>query len=187
MIIIHLQVEDLVSSLRTNWPSLACPSSDSTSFWKHEWDKHGTCSETVLDQHAYFQDNLNLKSTTNVLSCLKSASNKKLISFIKIYKRNFLCIANATSYMPFEKANLFVDVYLTDILPNGGSYTLTSIKNAITSCIGHVPWIECNKDKSGRYQLYQVYICVDHSGTALINCPVFPTGACGSSMIFPTF
>ncbi|KAJ3701393.1 hypothetical protein LUZ61_005098 [Rhynchospora tenuis] len=141
------QIQDLVSSLQPNWASLACPSSDSTSFWQHEWEKHGTCSETVLDEHSYFQDALNLKSMTKLLSCLKSAN----------------------------------------ISPNGGSYTLTSIKNEISACIGHVPWIECNKDASGRYQLYQVYICVDHSGTTLIDCPVFPTGACGSSIIFPTF
>ncbi|KAJ3690349.1 hypothetical protein LUZ61_019513 [Rhynchospora tenuis] len=141
------KIQDLVSSLQPNWASLACPSSDSTSFWQHEWEKHGTCSETVLDEHSYFQDALNLKSMTKLLSCLKSAN----------------------------------------ISPNGASYTLTSIKNAISTCIGHVPWIECNKDASGRYQLYQVYICVDHSGTTLIDCPIFPTGACGSSIIFPTF
>ncbi|KAJ3705827.1 hypothetical protein LUZ61_009532 [Rhynchospora tenuis] len=70
------QIQDLVSSLRTNWPSLSCPSSDSSSFWQHEWDKHGTCSETVLNQHGYFQAALNLKSKTGLLSCLKSAGNQ---------------------------------------------------------------------------------------------------------------
>ncbi|KAJ3705735.1 hypothetical protein LUZ61_009440 [Rhynchospora tenuis] len=141
------KIQDLVSSLRTNWPSLACPSSDSTSFWQHEWDKHGTCSESVMDEHGYFQDALNLKSRINLLQYLQSAG----------------------------------------ISPNNAFYSLTNIKSAIKTGTGHTPWIECNKDASGNYQLYQVYICIDHAGTTLIDCPVFPTGACGSSIKFPTF
>ncbi|KAJ1701430.1 hypothetical protein LUZ63_001209 [Rhynchospora breviuscula] len=113
------QIQDLVSSLRANWTSLSCPSSDSSSFWQHEWDKHGTCSETVLNQHGYFQAALNLKSKTGLLSCLKSAG----------------------------------------ISPNGGSYTSTNVEAAIKTCIGHTPYVECNKDASSRYQLYQVYTC----------------------------
>ncbi|KAJ4801151.1 hypothetical protein LUZ62_052397 [Rhynchospora pubera] len=144
---LNFDIQDLVSSLRTNWPSLACPSSDSTSFWQHEWDKHGTCSESVMDEHGYFQDSLNLKSRINLLQYLQSAG----------------------------------------ISPNNAFYTLTNIKSAIKTGTGHTPWIECNKDASGNYQLYQVYICIDHAGTTLIDCPVFPTGACGSSIKFPTF
>ncbi|KAI8548807.1 hypothetical protein RHMOL_Rhmol07G0303300 [Rhododendron molle] len=49
------QVSDLISSLQTSWPTLACPSGNGVSFWSHEWDKHGTCSESMFDQHGYFQ------------------------------------------------------------------------------------------------------------------------------------
>ncbi|KAB1219931.1 Extracellular ribonuclease LE [Morella rubra] len=67
------QVSDLTSQMQVSWPSLACPSSDDTSFWTHEWDKHGTCSESVLDEHAYFQAALDLKAQANILQALENA------------------------------------------------------------------------------------------------------------------
>lgn len=67
------QISDLVSSMQKNWPSLACPSSDNTKFWAHEWNKHGTCAESVLDQHGYFETALNLKNQVNILQALQAA------------------------------------------------------------------------------------------------------------------
>ncbi|KAA0034420.1 hypothetical protein IC582_023059 [Cucumis melo] len=67
------QISDLVSSMEKNWPSLACPSSDNTKFWSHEWNKHGTCSESVLDQYEYFETTLNLKAQANILQALQTA------------------------------------------------------------------------------------------------------------------
>lgn len=61
------QVSDLLTRLQTEWPSLSCPSSNSVSFWTHEWSKHGTCSESILDQHSYFKTALDLKSRVNNL------------------------------------------------------------------------------------------------------------------------
>ncbi|XAR65196.1 Ribonuclease T(2) [Bertholletia excelsa] len=49
------------------------PSGDGYKFWGHEWEKHGTCSESVLDQHGYFQTALGLKNKSNLLSTLQSA------------------------------------------------------------------------------------------------------------------
>ncbi|XP_065871127.1 extracellular ribonuclease LE-like [Euphorbia lathyris] len=142
------QVKDLMSSMRTNWATLACPSADGVSFWTHEWDKHGTCSESVLNQHAYFQSALQLKNQSNLLQLLKSAG----------------------------------------IEPNDDKYSLSSIKSAIQQGLGFNPWIECNTDDSGNSQLYQVYLCVDTSGSNLIECPVNPSGKrCGSQIQFPTF
>ncbi|KAI8548806.1 hypothetical protein RHMOL_Rhmol07G0303300 [Rhododendron molle] len=126
------EVSDLISSLQTSWPTLACPSGNGVSFWSHEWDKHGTCSESMFDQHGYFQTGIN---------------------------------------------------------PDGGSYSLSSIQGAINDSIGSLPWIECNADASGNSLLFQVYICVDTSGSNIIQCPIMPnSGKCGSSTVeFPTF
>ncbi|XP_028073371.1 extracellular ribonuclease LE-like isoform X2 [Camellia sinensis] len=73
-------ISDLISRMQDSWPTLACPSGDGSTFWSHEWDKHGTCSESVLDQHSYFKSALNLKSNIDLLQILQSAvlkSNKK--------------------------------------------------------------------------------------------------------------
>ncbi|GLT65492.1 hypothetical protein SLA2020_379230 [Shorea laevis] len=140
------QISDLRSSLQMNWPTLACPSGDGTTFWSHEWEKHGTCSE--LNQHDYFDTTLNLKQQTSLLKALKSVG----------------------------------------INPDGGFYSLSSIKDGIKTAVGYTPWIECNTDPLGNSQLYQVYLCVDTSGSNLIECPVFPRGRkCGSEIEFPSF
>ncbi|KAL0408698.1 UNVERIFIED_CONTAM: Ribonuclease 1 [Sesamum radiatum] len=67
------KISDLSRRMQTDWPSLECPSSDSLSFWAHEWDKHGTCSQSVLDQHDYFATALNLKQQLNLLQILGDA------------------------------------------------------------------------------------------------------------------
>ncbi|XWS34113.1 hypothetical protein CRYUN_Cryun21dG0011800 [Craigia yunnanensis] len=141
------EIAELISSMIRNWPSLACPSSYGKSFWSHEWEKHGTCSESVFDQYSYFDTSLSLKQQTKLLQSLQSAG----------------------------------------INPDGGSYSLANIKDAIKKGTGKTPWIECNENSSGNSQLYQVYLCVDSSGSNLIECPVFPKGKCGSAIEFPTF
>ncbi|GLT61104.1 hypothetical protein SLA2020_338330 [Shorea laevis] len=62
-----------MSSLDKNWPSLSCPSSNGLRFWSHEWEKHGTCSESELDQRDYFEAALKLKQKVNLLQILKKA------------------------------------------------------------------------------------------------------------------
>ncbi|XP_043699573.1 extracellular ribonuclease LE-like isoform X1 [Telopea speciosissima] len=93
------QISDLVSSLQISWPSLSCPSSDDTSFWSHEWDKHGTCSESVLNEHGYFAAALNLKGQVNLLQILKSTGIQPDGGF---YNVNSItqAIAGAVGYTP---------------------------------------------------------------------------------------
>ncbi|KAK6931236.1 Ribonuclease T2-like [Dillenia turbinata] len=67
------QISDLISKMQKEWPTLACPSGDGYSFWEHEWEKHGTCSESVLDEHGYFKAGLVLKENSNLLQALTSA------------------------------------------------------------------------------------------------------------------
>ncbi|KAI9084428.1 hypothetical protein K1719_033618 [Acacia pycnantha] len=66
-------ISDLRSSLQKEWPTLACPSGNGIQFWSHEWEKHGTCSESVLQQHDYFEAALTLKQKSNLLQALNSA------------------------------------------------------------------------------------------------------------------
>ncbi|KAL0421081.1 UNVERIFIED_CONTAM: Extracellular ribonuclease LE [Sesamum latifolium] len=143
------KISDLIGSLQENWASLSCPSNNGSTFWAHEWDKHGMCSESVLDQHGYFEAALDLKSRVDLLQILQSAG----------------------------------------INPDGGNYSVSSIRNAISEGIGYSPWIACNVDAAGKTQLYEIYVCVDTSGSKLIECPVFPKGdgKCTSNVEFATF
>ncbi|TVU07986.1 hypothetical protein EJB05_41368 [Eragrostis curvula] len=142
------KVSDLLSSLRAHWPTLACPANDGVSFWRHQWDKYGTCAAGVVDEHDYFQAALRLRDQLSVLSALTAAG----------------------------------------VNPDGGYYTLGQIKDAIQQRTGFEPYVECNRDKSGNSQLYQVSFCVDPAGDRLMECPVLPHGkACGSRIKFPAF
>ena len=130
-----------------HWPSLSCPSSNGLRFWSHEWEKHGTCSESELDQKEYFEAAIKLKEKANLLKVLNSAG----------------------------------------IEANDEMYSLESVKNAIEEGIGFTPGIECNRDSAGNAQLYQVYLCVDTSGSEFIKCPILPRTKCASTIQFPKF
>ncbi|XP_010265111.1 PREDICTED: ribonuclease 1-like [Nelumbo nucifera] len=140
-------ISDLRIRLEKTWPSLACPRSEMLRFWSHEWIKHGTCSESILNQRAYFITALNLRNKVNLLQILVNAGIK----------------------------------------PDGRLYSLGVIKEAITKATGYTPGIVCNLDRSGSSQLYQIFLCVDTSGSKFIECPVFPRQMCGSSIKFPSF
>lgn len=86
-----------------------------------------------------------------------------------------------------SQASLKGKNFVTGIQPDGESYSLNSIKAAIKDAIGFTPYIECNVGQSGNSQLYQIYLCVDTSGSNIIECPVLPRGRCGSSIEFPSF
>ncbi|KAJ1686241.1 hypothetical protein LUZ63_017631 [Rhynchospora breviuscula] len=84
--------------------------------------------------------------------------------------------------------NILQCLQLAGIWPDDRRYTtLTSVVSAIQNCVGHTIYVQCNRDIRGRHQLYQVYICVNQTGTGLIDCPVFPTRTCPSSFRFPKF
>lgn len=67
------KISDLKSKMHEEWATLSCPSNSGSSFWSHEWDKHGTCSQSVLSEHAYFQTALSLKNQIDLLQALQTA------------------------------------------------------------------------------------------------------------------
>ncbi|KAJ7286628.1 hypothetical protein O6H91_Y326700 [Diphasiastrum complanatum] len=73
------------------------------------------------------------------------------------------------------------------IQPDGGTYSLNSIQDAMAQSLGHTPAIDCNRDEEGNHQLYQVYVCVDTDGSTIIDCPILPHSSCPSDVEFPSF
>ncbi|KAI3950937.1 hypothetical protein MKW92_008159 [Papaver armeniacum] len=98
-------VSDLKEDLQRNWPTLACPSGDGNAFWGHEWNKHGTCSESSLNQHAYFASALNLKRKINLLRILTNSGIKPDGGFYSL-NRIKNAIREATGFTPGIKCNV---------------------------------------------------------------------------------
>ncbi|GCC17927.1 hypothetical protein chiPu_0017735 [Chiloscyllium punctatum] len=65
-------VKDILPELKLWWPDVLHP--NSTQFWKHEWEKHGTCAATLQSlntQEKYFSKTLDLFHKTDLNSVLK--------------------------------------------------------------------------------------------------------------------
>ncbi|KAI5386279.1 ribonuclease 1 isoform X2 [Lathyrus oleraceus] len=98
-------ISDLTSSLQKNLPTLGCPSGVEIQFWTHEWEKHGTCSESSLKQHDYFEITVNLKQKANLIDALTSegiqaAGNSYNLSSIKE------AIEKGVGFTPFIECNV---------------------------------------------------------------------------------
>ncbi|KAK2636203.1 hypothetical protein Ddye_030995 [Dipteronia dyeriana] len=99
------QISDLMSKLQKSWPTLACPSNEGFKFWSHEWIKHGTCSESVFDQHEYFEAGLKLKDKLNLLQILNNAGIKPDDKFYKLESIRD-AIKEATGFTPGIHCNV---------------------------------------------------------------------------------
>jgi len=57
--------------MRTTWPSYT---GSNDHFWKHEWEKHGTCAYPVLqDEHQYFRTVLDLHQRLDLQAAFDKA------------------------------------------------------------------------------------------------------------------
>ncbi|XP_042669033.1 ribonuclease T2 isoform X2 [Centrocercus urophasianus] len=73
------EIKDLMSDMRRYWPDVIHSSLNRTHFWKHEWEKHGTCAASlpILDsQKKYFSKTLELYQHVNLNGFLLKAGIK---------------------------------------------------------------------------------------------------------------
>lgn len=99
------QMGELKNRLITEWPTLSCPSIDGIKFWTHEWNKHGTCSESVLNQHQYFQAALDLKDKTNLLQALKDAGIEPNDEFYNLEDIKQAMVKGTGGFEPWIECN----------------------------------------------------------------------------------
>uniref|UniRef100_K7F537 Ribonuclease T2 n=1 Tax=Pelodiscus sinensis TaxID=13735 RepID=K7F537_PELSI len=68
------EIKDLLPDMRQYWPDILHSSLNRTQFWKHEWEKHGTCAATVESlnsQKKYFGKTLDLYQKLDLNSCVE--------------------------------------------------------------------------------------------------------------------
>ncbi|XP_008802596.2 extracellular ribonuclease LE-like [Phoenix dactylifera] len=99
------KIKDLITAMEAEWPTLACPSGDGSKFWSHEWEKHGTCSESILDEHSYFEAALSLKKQADILQSLKSAGIEPDGGFYSVSSIS-RAIKDATGFTPGIECNV---------------------------------------------------------------------------------
>ncbi|KAM8788040.1 ribonuclease T2 [Rhynchonycteris naso] len=57
------EIKDLLQDMKIYWPDVIHSAANRSSFWKHEWEKHGTCVaqlDTLNSQKKYFGEGLDL-------------------------------------------------------------------------------------------------------------------------------
>ncbi|XP_059592883.1 extracellular ribonuclease LE [Vitis vinifera] len=102
---LEAEISDLIILMQNNWPTLACPSGNGTKFWAHEWNKHGTCSESVLSQHQYFKAALGLKKDVDLLQILEKAGIKPNGESYCL-KKTKKAIKDAVGFTPWIQCNV---------------------------------------------------------------------------------
>uniref|UniRef100_A0A8C0BHV6 Uncharacterized protein n=1 Tax=Buteo japonicus TaxID=224669 RepID=A0A8C0BHV6_9AVES len=81
------EIKDLLSDMRHYWPDVLHSSLNRTQFWKHEWEKHGTCAATLEilnSQKKYFGKALELYQHVDLNSCLLKAGIKPSSSYYQM-------------------------------------------------------------------------------------------------------
>ncbi|XP_025900532.1 ribonuclease T2 [Nothoprocta perdicaria] len=81
------EIKDLMLDMRRYWPDVLHSSQNRTQFWKHEWDKHGTCAATLQilnSQKKYFGKALDLYKQVDLNSSLLKAGIKPGSTYYKM-------------------------------------------------------------------------------------------------------
>ncbi|XP_058692210.1 ribonuclease T2 isoform X3 [Poecile atricapillus] len=105
------EIKDLMSDMRHYWPDVLHSSLNRTQFWKHEWDKHGTCAATLEilnSQKKYFGKALELYKHVDLNGCLLKAGIKPSSSYyemtaIKEALRRFYGVTPKIQCLPPEE------------------------------------------------------------------------------------
>ena len=74
----------MLPQLRKYWTDVR-DEDDEYSFWRHEWEKHGTCAKQLpafLDEHQYFRKSLELYAHWNASRILPAAGIVPGVSYL---------------------------------------------------------------------------------------------------------
>ncbi|XP_032693099.1 ribonuclease T2 isoform X2 [Lontra canadensis] len=80
------EIKDLLPEMKMYWPDVIHPLNHSH-FWKHEWEKHGTCAaqlDALNSQKKYFGGSLGLYEKLELNSILQKLGIKPSINYYQI-------------------------------------------------------------------------------------------------------
>ncbi|KAH0500649.1 Ribonuclease T2 [Microtus ochrogaster] len=78
---------DLLGDMKIYWPDVIHPSSNRSRFWRHEWDKHGTCAaqvDALNSEKKYFGKSLDLYKQIDLNSVLLKFGIKPSINYYQL-------------------------------------------------------------------------------------------------------
>ncbi|XP_038195782.1 ribonuclease T2 [Arvicola amphibius] len=81
------EIKDLLGDMKIYWPDVIHPSSNRSRFWKHEWDKHGTCAaqvDALNSEKKYFGKSLDLYKQIDLNSVLLKFGIKPSINYYQL-------------------------------------------------------------------------------------------------------
>ncbi|XP_068926514.1 ribonuclease T2 isoform X2 [Petaurus breviceps papuanus] len=79
--------KDLLPDMRHFWPDVIHPSPNRSQFWKHEWEKHGTCAaqlDVLNSQKKYFGKCLEFYKNLDLNSVLLKLGLEPSISYYQL-------------------------------------------------------------------------------------------------------
>ncbi|XP_074044121.1 ribonuclease T2 isoform X2 [Macrotis lagotis] len=78
------EIKDLLPDMKRFWPDIIHPSPNRSQFWKHEWEKHGTCAaqlDALNSQKKYFGKCLEFYKQIDLNSALSKLRIEPAISY----------------------------------------------------------------------------------------------------------
>ncbi|XP_044531730.1 ribonuclease T2 [Gracilinanus agilis] len=81
------EIKDLLPDMKHFWPDVIHPSPNRSQFWKHEWEKHGTCAaqlDSLNSQKKYFSKCLDFYKDIDLNSILLKLGIEPAISYYQV-------------------------------------------------------------------------------------------------------
>lgn len=109
-------LDDLVPTMESEWPSLS--NAADSSFWEHEWDKHGTCALAFTpfglnSQREYFETVLKLHEDNNLYDNFEANGIRPGGSYsVSDIQSTLVKTLGGDAFLHCQGNNVLVEVYI---------------------------------------------------------------------------
>lgn len=81
------EIKDLVPEMKMYWPDVLHASPNGSHFWRHEWEKHGTCAaqlDALSSEKKYFGKSLDLYKTLGLNSMMQKLGIRPSTNYYQV-------------------------------------------------------------------------------------------------------